>query len=360
MLLYIEPNQALESIGNVRISEIDSVYDGITVGYGPGMTLTQLSYIVAVDTHGHFGKAAQACYVTQPALSMQIGKLERELGVLIFDRSRTPVVATDLGRQIVDQARVVLREAARIPELRDRAGGVIAGELRVGVLPTLGPYLLPRFVQDLAVRYPELRLVLEEAMTDTILERLRNETLDIGIAALHETSDLDQELLFEEPFIAYVNTAHPLAAQLRLRPADLTRQDCWVLSEAHCLREQVLRLCSVSAESGEEGGVHVASGNLEMLKRLVESSGGYTLLPMLSVDGIQTHDPRGRLVEFADPVPSRQIVVLQRRQYLKAHLVEAFTAALRSSLPATVRVDVPDAPRKRSKKYYANLVLTDQ
>jgi LysR family hydrogen peroxide-inducible transcriptional activator len=322
------------------------------------MTLTQLSYIVAVDTHAHFGKAAQACYVTQPALSMQIGKLERELGVVIFDRSRTPVVTTDLGRQIVDQARIVLREATRIPELRDRANGVIAGELRVGVLPTLGPYLLPRFVRDLAVQYPQLRLVLEEAMTDTILERLRNETLDIGITAAHDADDLDQQPLFEEPFIAYVNSAHALAARDRLRPSDLERQDCWVLSEAHCLREQVLRLCSVGAER-EPNGVHVASGNLEMLKRLVETSGGYTLLPVLAVESMQMQNDVARLVEFEEPAPNRQIVLLQRRQYLKGHLVEVFVAALRDSLPPTVRVSRSAAPLRRSKKYYANLGLAD-
>lgn len=323
------------------------------------MTLTQLSYIVAVETHGSFGKAAQACFVTQPALSMQVGKLERELGVVLFDRSRTPVVATDLGRQIVEQARVVLREAARIPEMRDRARGEISGELRVGVLPTLGPYLLPRFVQELTVRHPGLRLVLEEAMTGVILERLRNETLDIGIAATSDAADLDQQPLFEEPFVAYVNAAHPLASRARLTPAELTRQDCWVLSEAHCLREQVLRLCGVSGEAGELRGVHVASGNLEMLERLVETSGGYTLLPALCIEGMRTDDGKARLIEFADPVPSRHVVLLQRRQYLKAHLIEAFTTALRQSLPASIRSVAPAPPRKRSKKYFPNLGLGD-
>jgi len=358
MLSHLEPNEAHESTPQKRISEIDSVYRGITVAYGSEMTLTQLSYVVAVDTHGHFGKAAQACYVTQPALSMQIGKLERELGVVIFDRSRTPVVPTDLGRAIIDQARVVLREAARIPELRDRSNGVVAGELRVGVLPTLGPYLLPRFVQGLSARYPKLRLVLEEAMTDTILERLRNETLDIGIAAADAATDLDQQSLFDEPFHAYVNTAHPLAKMEGLKPSDLDRQDCWVLSEAHCLREQVLRLCGVGAER-EPNGVHVASGNLEMLKRLVETSGGYTLLPALSVEGMRVDNRVARLVEFAEPVPSRRIVLLKRRQYLKAHLVDVFVGALRSSLPSTVQVAPLIASKRWAKPYFANLALSD-
>lgn len=302
------------------------------------MTLTQLQYVTAVDSHGSFGRAADACSVTQPALSMQIRKLEQELGVVLFDRSRSPVVSTDLGRLIVEQARVVLREAERIPEIRDEAGGRVEGELRVGVLPTLGPYLLPRFVQRLARERAGLRLVIEEVRTETILERLRSDSLDIGLIATPAPADLVQEPVFEEPFLAYVSRGHPLAERPRIRPEELPREDFWVLSEAHCLRAQVLQLCGDGDDVNHcARGIRMESGNLETLRRLVQSGGGYTLLPVLAADGLDA-GPGVRLVPFVDPAPRRQVIMVRRRTYLKRGLVEVFMEALRASLPDTVAV----------------------
>lgn len=305
----------------------------------PGMTLTQLSYLTAVETHGHFGRAAESCGVTQPALSMQVRKLEEELGVVIFDRTRSPVVPTELGRLIVEQARTVLREAARIAELRDDAGPAAAGELRVGVLPTLGPYLLPRFVQGLARRHPGLRLVLEEALTPEIMERVRGETLDVGLVATPAEGGLAQVPLFEEPLVAYVSRSHPLAARDAVTPADLPREDFWLLSEAHCLRAQTLRLCEGGDDVGRgcAHGIRMESGNLETLKRLVENGEGFTLLPGLAADGLGDGHPGARVVPFAEPVPTRRISLVRRRTYLKRRLVDAFLAELLASLPPGVR-----------------------
>lgn len=325
------------------------------------MTLTQLTYVVAVDTYGHFGRAADACFVTQPALSMQVRKLERELGLVLFDRSRAPVVPTELGRRVVEQARVVLREAARIPELRDEASGETSGELRVGVLPTLGPYLLPRFVHGLARRHPHLELVLEEGLTDTLLERIRNETLDVALIATDDADDVALRPLFEEPLLAYVSSGHPLAARATVTPRDLPREDFWLLSEAHCLRAQTLQFC----EGGEAEparcthGIRMESGNLETLKRLVENGEGFTLLPALAVDGLRGDHPGARLVPFAEPVPTRQVVMARRRVYLKRHLVDAFLSELLASLPPSVRaVRQPDEGVPRGgKRYFANLGL---
>lgn len=325
------------------------------------MTLTQLTYVVAVDTYGHFGRAADACYVTQPALSMQVRKLESELGVVLFDRSRTPVVPTELGRRVVEQARVVLREAARIPELRDEARGETAGELRVGVLPTLGPYLLPRFVHELARLHPRLELVLEEGLTDTLLERIRNETLDAALIATADAAELVFQPLFDEPLVAYVSRGHPLAAKSRVTPRDLPREDFWLLSEAHCLRAQTLQLCEGS--EGEHGrcthGIRMESGNLETLKRLVEKGDGFTLLPALAVDELRGEHPGACIIPFADPVPTRQVVMVRRRIYLKRPLVDAFLEALRACLPPSVRpIRAPDAAVEGGRKqYFANLGL---
>lgn len=309
------------------------------------MTLTQLSYVVAIETHGHFGRAAEACSVTQPALSMQVRKLEEELGVVLFDRSRSPVAPTDLGRLIVEQARVVLREAARIPEMKDEIGGSVTGELRVGVLPTLGPYLLPRFVQELAREHPGLQLVLEEMLTETIVEKIRSEQLDVGLIATDEGADLVYEPLFDEPFVAYVRRGHPLAERDLISPEELPREDFWVLSEAHCLRAQVLQLCRGTDDADHcSRGIRMESGNLETLRRLVESGGGYTLLPALALDGQGKEPPGVKVVAFRDPAPARRVVMVRRRTYLKRRLVEAFLDALRASLPAAVTPLPASAP----------------
>jgi len=317
------------------------------------MTLTQLAYAVAVDTHGHFGQAAAACHVTQPTLSMQLRKLERGLGVVLFDRSRAPVVATDLGRLLLDQARVVLQEASRLPDLRDQSLGLVTGELRVGALPTLAPYLLPRFLQRLTESHPELRLVVEELPTAGILEGLRQETLDAGLIASREaTAGTVARVLFEEPFVGYVHRDHPLAARPALTNADLTLDDVWLLSEAHCLRAQTVQLCQ------ERGGaapgaapscaraVRFESGNLETLKHLVERSGGLTLLPRLAIGDAapsSTAADRGAaalVIPFAAPAPVRPITLVRRRAYLKRHLVDAFVASLMASLPADLKGSV--------------------
>lgn len=304
------------------------------------MTLTQLAYAVAVETHGHFGRAADSCFVTQPALSMQIRKLERELGAVLFDRGRSPVMPTEVGRLVVEQARVVLREAARVAELRGEAAGATAGTLRVGVLPTLGPYLLPRFVHALARRHPQLELVLEEGLTAELLERVRGETLDVALIATDEAADLVPRPLFDEPLLAYVSRGHPLAARATVTPADLPREDFWQLAEAHCLHAQTMRLCQGGAV-GEESctrGISLRSGNLETLKRLVETGEGFTLLPALSVEAHRHEHPAARLVPFADPAPTRGIRLVRRRVYLKRPLVNAFVDALLASLPPDVRV----------------------
>lgn len=324
-------------------------------------TLTQLAYAVAVDTHGHFGHAAAACHVTQPTLSMQLRKLERGLGVVLFDRSRMPVVATDLGRILLDQARVVLQEAARIPDLRDQSLGRVVGELRVGALPTLAPYLLPRFLQRLTDAHPGLRLIVEELPTAGIVDRLRQETLDAGLIATRDGAPgIVQRVLFEEPFVGYVNHAHPLASRETLTHADLSLDDVWLLSEAHCLRAQTVQLCQDRASSAGAvptcaRAVRFESGNLETLKHLVERSGGLTFLPRLALadDARYGVSPSGagaaRVIPFADPPPVRPITLVRRRAYLKQHLVDAFVAALLESLPDDLRGGVPAGPRPRAR-----------
>jgi len=310
------------------------------------LTLTQLSYIVAVDSHGHFGRAAAACGVTQPTLSMQIGKLERRLGVTLFDRTRSPVLPTEVGRLVIDQAHDVLRSAARIPEICAETRGVVSGELRLGVIPTLAPYLLPRFLDDLTRRNPLLELTVEEKVTGAIVTGLRQETLDVGLVAtpLGEPGLIEQ-VLFSEPLVAYVSPGHRLAARTELTPEDLSLDDLWLLAEGHCFRALTIAVCGERARApGPARGdalsctrrARFESGNLETLKRLVERGDGMTLLPALAADDLASDAQRALVRPFAQPVPTREIRLVRRRADLKKELVEALATAVTESVPATL------------------------
>ena len=317
----------------------------------PNVTLTQLAYAIAVDTHRHFERAARACNITQPTLSMQLRKMEVELGVVLFDRSRTPVVPTNIGLVLLEQARVVLREAAHLRDLRDALKGTLQGELRVGVIPTLAPYLLPAVLERLAEQHPRLELVVEEGVTDTVLDGLRNDTLDAGlIATAMPASGIMSRTLFQEPFIGYVGSNHRLAGRERLAVTDLSLDDLWLLADGHCLRTQVVTLCRQRGQRGRgsssrlsEGITRLArfeSGNMETLKRLVERGIGMTLLPTLAATSLLTDGQRALLIPFVPPVPSRAIRLVRRRRHVRQHLVRAFVAAIREvvaeALPGAV------------------------
>lgn len=298
------------------------------------MTLAQLRYVVAVDTHRHFVRAAEQCGVTQPTLSMQILKLEEELGVRLFDRSKQPVEPTDVGHLVIEQARVVLREAARVREVVDGAGGEVSGELRVGVIPTLAPYVLPRFLSRFSGRYPGASLVVEELRTEQIVESLQSDRLDAGLVATAiELRGIREHPLFEEPFVAYISERHPLFGEARLRVEDLILDDLWLLHEGHCFRDQVLQLCHEVDRSGRNPRpLHFESGNLETLKRMVDSSGGLTLLPYLAAVDLRGEE-RDRVRPFGSPPPSRCVRLVHGKTYLKRGLIEAFVGELLAAVP---------------------------
>ena len=298
------------------------------------ITLTQLGYAVAVDTHRHFERAAVACNVSQPTLSMQLRKLETTLGETLFDRRSAPVVPTDIGRVLIAQARVVLLEAARLGELRDAASGIIEGELRLGVIPTLAPYLLPAVLELLAERHPGIELVVREEVTESLLGALRVDTLDAGlVATTTELPGIVSRKLFQEPFVAYVGAAHRLAGRERISVTDLSADDLWLLADGHCFRTQVMSLCRQrnqgSAASHRNASraaaplVRFDSGNLETLKRLVERGTGMTLLPALAAAELTTAAQRRLLIPFTDPVPGRAIRLVRRRHHVREHLVRA-------------------------------------
>jgi LysR family hydrogen peroxide-inducible transcriptional activator len=297
------------------------------------VTLTQLRYAAAVDAYRHFGRAAAACHVSQPTLSAQLAKLERTLGLALFDRARSPVEPTEAGRLVVEQARAVLREAARLDEVRDALAGVVAGEVRLGVIPTLAPYVLPALVPALRARHPGLELVVEERVTDDLLTALGAGGLDAALVATAARRGLAERVLFAEPFLGYVSAGHRLAGRTELTPGDLQRDDLWLLEEGHCLRVQAVALCRGRVHPGDgpaapAAAVRFQSGNLETLARLVEGGAGMTLLPALAVASLRTAAQRALVRPFRAPAPAREVRLVQPRRQRRAALVAALAEVL--------------------------------
>ncbi|MFQ5450914.1 MAG: hydrogen peroxide-inducible genes activator [Nitrospinaceae bacterium] len=303
------------------------------------ITLTQLSYVVALARTRNFGRAAKTCFVSQPTLSMQIQKLEDELDVILFDRSRKPVEPTLIGHKIVKQAQAVLREAQRIEELIKAEKGEIGGEFKLGVIPTLAPYLLPLFLKSFVNRFPKIDLILEELQTWQIMEKLRNDSLDAGILVtpLHGRGIVERPL-FYEPFVIYLAPGHPLHSLPKISEKDLSLEDIWLLNEGHCFREQAIELCKkVKSRRFEGKNLLFESGNLETLKRLVDKKFGYTLLPWLAVLDMPARERKRKLKFFKAPVPTREVSLVYSRSFLKRNIIEALFKAIVSSVPRELK-----------------------
>jgi LysR family transcriptional regulator, hydrogen peroxide-inducible genes activator len=294
------------------------------------MTLTQLDYIVAIDTHRHFATAAEHCHVTQPTLSMQIQKLEDELGVLLFDRSKQPVVPTEAGQAIVAQAREVLQAARRIPELAQESRDEVGGELRVGIIPTLAPYLLPHFLGTFMARYPTVRIQMQELLTDQIVDRLRNGLLDVGIVVTPLRDGHFTEIpLFSEPFMVYAAEGHTLLTTKAIQPSQLSTDGLWLLSEGHCFRDQVLNLCGGNPSRTM---LRYETGSLETLIKLIDRQDGYTLLPYLATLDFDAAR-RARLRPFAGTPPVREVSLVMHRSFLKRTLILALQRGILEQMP---------------------------
>lgn len=292
------------------------------------MTLQQLQYIVAVADTGQFSKAARQCHVTQPTLTMMVRKLEDELGVTIFQRGSQPTRPTADGDALIAQARVVLREAGQLKELVTELHTGTAGTYRLGIIPTLAPYLLPLFLARFADEHPQARLVIDERQTTSILDALRKGQLDVGILAgpLHEEG-LEEITLFQEPFLAYFPPRHPLLKQKRIARKDLRKAPLWVLSEGHCLRDQALSVCQHPSSAGHDNILY-STGSIETLKRMVNSGSGLTLVPELSVNADEKNIRR-----FVAPEPVREVVLVVRRPFVRRKAVDALVAAIKAAVP---------------------------
>lgn len=296
------------------------------------MTLQQLEYILALDRLRHFGKAAEACRVTQPTLSAMIQKLEEELNVRIFDRNRQPICPTAVGTHVLAQARRILDEARRLKEIVEEERHSMSGSFRLGILPTIAPYLLPRFFPQLMRKYPQLDIRVTELKTDEIKKQLREEEIDAGIVAgLAGMEEFRQTTLFYEEFYAYVSRESKLAANSVIHTSDLPREELWMLDEGHCFRDQLMRFCQL--KSAQASKLAYRLGSLETFMRMVESGKGITFIPELAV--LQLGETQKELVRpFALPCPARQIVLLTGKEYIRQTLVEAIVQEIKQSVPA--------------------------
>lgn len=299
------------------------------------MTLTQLSYIVAVDRYRHFATAAEKSFVTQPTLSMQIHKLEDELGITIFDRSKSPVIPTEIGEKVIREAKAILKQSKHIEDLASISEDGLRGTFRVGLIPTIAPNLLPLFLRSFTEKYPEVKLVIEEVTTDELLKLLDEDYLDVGIIATPvEQGHIFEEDLYYEPFIGYISASHPLAEKETISVSDLDITNLWLLNEGHCFRDQTVKLCKKQRkETLEHSQIQFESGNLETLKQLVEQNFGMTLLPYLAKNQLEERCIKAHLRFFDDPVPRRKVRIVYGREYLKKNIIGAFRDEILAAIP---------------------------
>ncbi len=308
------------------------------------MNLRDLRYLVALADLRHFGKAAEACHVSQPTLSTQIRKLEQELGVSLVERAPRHVMLTSAGQDIATRARRVLAEVEQMRDTARRTCDPEAGSVRLGMFPTLGPYLLPHVVPLLRERFPRLELLLVEEKTEALLGLLREGRLDAAVLALPLHEDwLEVEVLFDEPFLLAVPAGHPLAAQTQLDIDDLGDQHLLLLEEGHCLRDQALAVCSLGG-AGERDGFRATS--LETLRQMVAAGVGATLLPLLAVQPPVPPSEAVHLLTFTGKPPSRRLALVWRRSSAASGFLHKLAAVLRHLPPELLR---PPAPRPRRR-----------
>lgn len=295
------------------------------------MTLQQLEYIMAVYRHQHFAKAAEACNVTQPTLSSMIQKLEEELGIKIFDRKRQPILPTPIGRNIIERAWQVLVTARQLKETVEQDRHSLLGTFHLGVLPTVAPYLIPRFFPKLMDSYPEMDIRITEMKTKEIAEALRHGDIDAAILARVEgLEEFDCQTLFYEQFMAYIAEQDPLFGQPSIKTSDLSDEYLWLLDEGHCFRDQLVKFCELKAARRSKEAY--ALGSIETFMRIVESGKGVTFIPELST--LQLTPEQQRLVHpFAIPVPTREVVLLTGKDFIRTTLRETLVQEIRAAVP---------------------------
>jgi LysR family hydrogen peroxide-inducible transcriptional activator len=303
------------------------------------MTITQLEYVVAVATYKSFVAAAEKCFVTQPTLSMQIQKLEEDLGIRLFDRTKHPIAVTEMGVGVVQQAKVILAECAKINEIVQTQQQVLSGIFRFAVIPSVAPYILPRLLDQYAAAHPDVRLHASELETDQILTALRNGEIDAGIVSMPlEENHIREYPVFYEPFVAYFAPDEPALKKRLISESDISLERIWLLSEGHCMRNQVLNLCSEHVEGLQtDRPYRYESSHVETLRKMVDKNGGLTVLPELA-----THEFGEDLMErvryFEEPQPVREVGLITTDHFVRMALLQSLIDEVSKLVPESMRV----------------------
>lgn len=297
------------------------------------ITLTQLEYIVAVDTYRHFGRAAENCFITQPTLSMQIKKLEEDLEIIIFDRSRHPLLPTDVGQRILDQARIVLKQSEEINNIVKDHKNQVSGLIRIGIIPTMAPYLLPIFIGNYKRKYPNIFIKVLEETTDNIVKLLHKDLIDVGILAtpLKEEKIMEKPIFYEEMLI-YANASHPLHKQKEITVKDIATPEIWLLSDGHCFRDQVINLCAFLGTTDSALPFYYEAGSLETLMNIVDREGGLTLIPELAKYGM-SEKKLANVKSFTNIKPLREVSLVFSRHFAKYKLINLLWREIKDCIP---------------------------
>ncbi len=296
------------------------------------MTITQLKYVLAVAEYKNFTLAAEKCFVTQPTLSMQIQKVEEELGIQIFDRTKKPIQLTEIGQKIVNQSKNIVNEADRIQDIVDQQKGFIGGEFRLGIIPTVMPTLLPMFLNNFIKKYPKVKLIIEELNTQDIIFKLNNGHLDAAIAATPlEEEKIKEVVLFYEPFVAYIPENHNNFSKKEIEISDLNLDEILLLQDGHCFRDSIVNLCK-NNNNLEHNHFQLESGSFETLIKLADEGLGTTLLPYLHTLDLKEKD-QIKLRHFVEPKPAREVSLIYPKNELKIHIIDA----LRNTISGVIK-----------------------
>ncbi len=302
------------------------------------MNLQQLEYILSVDKHRHFAKAAQSCFVTQPTLSMMIQKLEEELGMKIFDRKKQPVQPTGEGKEIIERARQIMADVARLKEYSKERKQEVSGQVRMAIIPTLAPYLLPLFLKSLMEKHPALKVIIRELVTEDIITHLKKGEIDIGLMATPVNEKTIEEYpVFYEEFFAYTAHEEPIARKKYILPKDIDLSKLWLLEEGHCMRDQIFNLCELKMKDVESDRLHYQAGSLETLKNLVDSNKGVTILPYLATLNLSKMQ-QTKIRAFAPPKPVREISLVVSQNFPRKKIIEAIKSEIEECLPVSAEV----------------------
>ncbi|MFV0468361.1 MAG: LysR substrate-binding domain-containing protein [Dysgonomonas sp.] len=298
------------------------------------MNIQQLEYIIAVDNHRHFAKAAEASFVTQPTLSMMIQKLEDELGIKIFDRSQLPVQPTSIGTQIINQARVIVSQVKQIKEIIQEEKGVVQGIFRLGIIPTIAPYLLPHFMQVHQENGFDIELVIEEITTAQIIERLLNGSLDGAILATPLKNDkLKEHPIYYEKFFSYVSPRETsLYAKKEFEEDDININRLWLLEDVHCFRSQILKLCNTRKRKSSHNMFTYEAGSINTLINIVDNNSGMTIIPEMAIDELSENQKKN-VRPFKDITPVREISLVTRKEFLRERVLKIIINEIKQAVP---------------------------